>query len=167
MPEDSAVARDSVNVELATALETYLPTLLASARALVRNEGDARDLVQTTCEIATRKYRDVRDPGALRSWLLSIQIHEAFRLRRRLSRLLSPSVADLTDSMSPGPNSDVVALRLALPKLPTRARTAIVLHYLADLPISEVAWVMGISENTTKGHIKAGLARLREELGDE
>jgi hypothetical protein len=26
---------------------------------------------------------------------------------------------------------------------------------------------MGISENTTKGHLKAGVARLREELRDD
>ena len=69
-------------------------------------------------------------------------------------------------SVSPAPNADVIALRAALPKLPPRARSAVVLHYLADLPVADVARAMGISENTTKGHLKAGLARLREELGD-
>ena len=61
----------------------------------------------------------------------------------------------------------MVALRAALSKLSTRMRAAVVLHYLADLPVSDVARAMGISENTTKGHLKAGLARLREELKDE
>jgi DNA-directed RNA polymerase specialized sigma24 family protein len=42
-----------------------------------------------------------------------------------------------------------------------------VLHYLADLSVAEVARAMGISENTTKGHLKAGLGRLREELRDD
>jgi RNA polymerase sigma-70 factor (ECF subfamily) len=149
------------------ALTRHTPILLASARALVRNEADARDLVQTTLEVASRKLGDLRDPAAMKSWLLTIQVREAFRLRRRLARMvhLNPEVAELPTS--PGPNPDVIALRAALPKLPPRARTAIVLHYLAGLPVSEVARAMAISENTTKGHLKAGLVRLREELRDD
>jgi DNA-directed RNA polymerase specialized sigma24 family protein len=43
----------------------------------------------------------------------------------------------------------------------------VVLHYLAGLPVADVASAMGISENTTKGHLKVGLARLRMELRDD
>ncbi len=41
------------------------------------------------------------------------------------------------------------------------------LHYLGELPVAEVARVMNISENTAKGHLKVGLARLREEFSDD
>jgi len=153
--------------ELATDFARHTPMLLASARALMRNEADARDLVQSTLEIGTRKLADLRDPAALEWWLLTIQVREAFRLRRRIGRFirLTPEIAEAPTS--PGPDADVVALRAALSKLSTRMRAAVVLHYLADLPVSDVARAMGISENTTKGHLKAGLARLREELKDE
>jgi RNA polymerase sigma-70 factor (ECF subfamily) len=154
--------------ELGQALERHTPVLLAAARALLRNEADARDLVQTTLEIGFRKAGDLRDPAALRSWLLAIQVREAFRLRRRVGRLvrLQPEIAEISSS-PPGLDADVVALRAALPKLPPRARAAVVLHYLGGLPVAEVARVMNISENTTKGHLKAGLARLREEFSDD
>jgi RNA polymerase sigma-70 factor (ECF subfamily) len=153
--------------ELGQALERHTPVLLAAARALLRNEADARDLVQTTLEIGFRKAGDLRDPAALRSWLLAIQAREAFRLRRRVGRFvhIQPEIAEI--SSSPGVDADVIALRAALPKLPPRARVAVVLHYLGGLPVAEVARVMNISENTTKGHLKAGLARLREEFNDE
>jgi RNA polymerase sigma-70 factor (ECF subfamily) len=154
-------------IDLGESLARQTPVLLAAARALLRNEADARDLVQTTLEIATRKVDDLRDPTALRSWLLAIQVREAFRFRRRLGRLvrLTPEITEI--SPLSGPDADVIALRAALPKLPTRARAAVVLHYLADLPVAEVAKAMSISENTTKGHLKAGLARLRQELEDD
>jgi RNA polymerase sigma-70 factor (ECF subfamily) len=153
--------------ELGAALERHAPILLAAARALLRNEADARDLVQTTLEIAMRRSSDLRDPTALRSWLLTIQIHEALRLRRRLARLVhfDPGIVDL--GATPGPEPDVIALRTALRRLPPRARAAVALHYLVGLPVTEVARVMAISENTAKGHLKAGLARLREELKDD
>jgi RNA polymerase sigma-70 factor (ECF subfamily) len=152
---------------LGEALQRQAPILLAAARALLRNEADARDLVQTTLEIASRKADNLRDPSALRAWLLTIQVREAFRLRRRLAHLvrLSPDIVEI--SPSPGPDADVIALRTALAKLPPRARAAVVLHYLADLSVADVARAMGISDNTTKGHLKVGLARLREELKDD
>jgi RNA polymerase sigma-70 factor (ECF subfamily) len=162
--EAKGLDRDAV---LGEALQRHAPILLAAARALLRNETDARDLVQTTLEIATRKAGDLRDPAALRAWLLAIQVREALRLRRRLAHLvrLSPDIVEI--SPSPGPAADVIALRAALAKLPPRARAAVVLHYLADLSVADVARAMGISENTTNGHLKAGLARLREELRDD
>ena len=152
---------------LGDALQRHTPILLTAARALLRNEADARDLVQTTLEIASRKAGDLHDPAALRAWLLAIQVREAFRLRRRLAHMVRLSSDIVEISPSPGPETDVIALRTALAKLPPRARAAVVLHYLADLSVAEVARAMRISENTTKGHLKTGLARLREELKDD
>jgi len=153
--------------DLRAAIAEYTPVLLAAARALVRNEADARDLVQTTLEIAIRKTQQLRDPLAMRSWLLTIQARESVRLRRRVAHLihLTPEAADLP--VSPGPDSDAIAMRAALSKLPPRARASVVLHYLAGLPVADVAAAMAISENTAKGHLKVGLARLREELRDD
>jgi RNA polymerase sigma-70 factor (ECF subfamily) len=161
------LARGKPAAEFGAALEGQTPVLLASARALLRNEADARDLVQTTLEIASRRIGELRDPLALRPWLLAIQVREAFRLRRRLARFihLAPAVLDIQGS--PGPDSDMIALRAALPKLPPRARAAVVLHYLGGLSVAEVARAMDISENTTKGHLNVGLVRLREELRDD
>jgi RNA polymerase sigma-70 factor (ECF subfamily) len=163
--EDSAGLQ--VAAELDEALRRHTPVLLAAARALVRDESDARDLVQTTLEIAARKAGDLRDAASLRSWLLAVQTREAFRLRRRLARVIRLNRQIAETQMSSGPDPDVIALRTALAVLRPRARAAVVLHYLAGLPVADVARAMGISENTTKGHLKAGVARLREELRDD
>ena len=128
----TTVVSDGVRgaTELDDALWRHTPALLAAARALVRNESDARDLVQTTLEIATRKAGDLRDPTALRSWLLAIQTREAFRLRRRLARVIRPNPVISEIAAASGPNADVIAVRAALAQLPPRARAAVVLHSL-------------------------------------
>lgn len=58
-----------------------------------------------------------------------------------------------------------VAVRHALRRLPPRTRTAVVLHHMAGLSVSETAAAPKVSENTVKSQLRLGLARLREELG--
>jgi RNA polymerase sigma factor (sigma-70 family) len=129
----------------------------------MRNDADARDLVQATCEIAIRKLEQLREPERLLPWLLTIQAREAFRVRRRLRRLLT--TADVVELPSPGADVDaVVALREAVRRLPLRTRAAVIIHYMVGLSVSETASAMGISQNSVKSELKVGLERLREML---
>lgn len=153
---------------VATTEEIYEhgPVLLAAARVITLDNDEAQDLVQTTFEIAVRHIGSLRDPRALRAWLLRIQTREAFRVVRRLRRLarLDGHVRELES-----PGADLAQredMRRALITLPRRTRAAIALHYLAGLSVQETANVMGVSENTVKSQCKTGLARLREELHD-
>ncbi len=154
---------------LAEAFAREEPVLLAAARALTLQEAEARDLVQATFELALRHAGQLREPRAMRAWLLTIQAREAFRVRRRLRRLVrfSPDVAELR-VVGPGPEAgDALAVRDALRRLPARTRAAVVLHHMAGLSVAEVADAMGTSPNTVKTQLRTGLARLREVLGDE
>jgi RNA polymerase sigma-70 factor (ECF subfamily) len=59
-----------------------------------------------------------------------------------------------------GPEPERVALIAALATLPDNQRRAIVLHYLADLPVSEIADREGVPEGT----VKSWLHRARQAL---
>jgi RNA polymerase sigma factor (sigma-70 family) len=164
---DTEVASTRPREALADALYTHGPVLLASARVITLDDDEAQDLVQTTFEIALRRIDSLREPTALRSWLLAIQTREAFRLVRRLRRQVrfDPEVHEIADT---GPDlASRADVRRALAALPRRTRAAIALHYLAGLPIAETALALGVSENTIKSQVKTGLARLREVLGDD
>jgi RNA polymerase sigma factor (sigma-70 family) len=151
---------------LVAALDDHGPMLLAAARVITLDTDEAQDLVQTTFEIAIRRIDGLREPRAMRAWLLTIQTREAFRVVRRLRRLVSLD-AHVTEIAVPG--SDLAGradMRTALARLPRRIRAAIALHYLAGLTVPETARAMGVSENTVKSQLKTGLERLREDLGD-
>lgn len=156
----------SAGDEVADRLVVYGPVLLATARVITMNAAEAQDLVQTTFEIALRQGAQLRDPSALRAWLLRIEVREALRVVRRLRRLvaLDGHVTDLT-ARTPdlAQRADVHA---AMRRLPPRTRAAIALHHLAGLSVAETAETMGTSENTVKSQLRTGLARLREDLGD-
>lgn len=153
-------------IALGAAFEREAPILLAAARAITLDDAEAQDLVQVTFELALRNVAALRDPRSLRPWLLTIQAREAFRVRRRLRRLVRIDVASAPVTVL-GTSAESVAIREALGKLSARVRAAVVLHHMAGLSVAEVAAAMGTSENTVKSQLKIGLARLREDLGDD
>lgn len=55
----------------------------------------------------------------------------------------------------------------ALRSLPDRQAQAVALHYLEDLPVSEIARVLDIAEGTVKVHLHRGRLALAELLRDE
>lgn len=157
---------DAERLDLGAALQAHAPLLLAAARAITLNEAEAQDLVQTTFEIALRHADDLRDPGALRSWLLRIQAREAFRRVRRLRRFATMRTGVVEVTVAAPDATDAIAVRRALGGLPRRMRAAVVLHHMAGLSVAETATALGVSENTVKSQLKTGLAQLREALGD-
>lgn len=64
-----------------------------------------------------------------------------------------------------GPDPDRVALVAALGTLPPTQRRAIVLHYLADLPIDEIAEREHAAIGTVKSWLHRGRAALAAQLG--
>lgn len=161
-----AAAGSRTREALVADLDGYGPMLLAAARVITLDIAEAEDLVQTTFEIALRQLDDLREPRAMRAWLLTIQTREAFRVVRRLRRLVSLDgrVAEI-----PSPGVDLAQrtdVRLALGRLPRRTRAAIALHHLAGLSVADTSRALGVSQNTVKSQLKTGLGRLREELRD-
>lgn len=59
---------------------------------------------------------------------------------------------------------DRLDLSTALAKLPTRQRAIVVLRFLDDLPVAEVARLMDIAEGTVKSQTARALASLRSLL---
>ena len=55
----------------------------------------------------------------------------------------------------------------ALKKLSPSQRAAVFLHYEADLPVREIAKLMGSTDAAVRVHLHRGRSRLRKLLGDE
>jgi RNA polymerase sigma factor (sigma-70 family) len=113
---------------------------------------------------AWRKIDSLRDPDRLRPWLLAIATRIALRRRRRFR----PHVVSLDAVAMLADDAPSLAAELdfrdAINHLPPRMRAAIALHAVADLPVAEVARVLGTSENTVKSQLREARARLRVTL---
>jgi RNA polymerase sigma-70 factor, ECF subfamily len=106
------------------------------------------------------------DPAA---WVYRVAINKCRDHRRALARanrlferLAGAAREDRADPWAPD-----VEFTHALRRLPTRQRAAAALHYVAGLPLDQVAAVMDISEGTVKSHLHRARQTLRVELGVE
>ena len=140
------------------------PLLLAAARSIARDEAEAEDLVQSTFEKALRSAPTIRDPGAIRAWLMTVMTRDALRTVRRLRRTIWFDMGVHEMPMTGVETSESIEIDMALRRLSPPVRAAVVLHHMVGLSVRETAEAMGVSENTAKARLKTGLARLREWL---
>ena len=136
----------------------------ALAYALTGNWTVAEDLTQ---EAFARAFRDWRRVGGFQrpdSWIRTVTANLA---TSRLRRLAAEARALARLRQRPEPQSlpdDVEAFLAAVRRLPRRQAQAAALRYVDDLPVAEVAAVMGCATGTAKAHLHAARQRLLTEL---
>jgi RNA polymerase sigma-70 factor, ECF subfamily len=163
----------AVTFEQAYALHAGYVAGLAG-RILGRND-DVPDVVQEVFLIAHRHLKDVREAGALRTWLGRITVREASRrLRwRRFRQLWQPAAGEIdlvADAGAAELRPLVALLYVALDRLPAGPRSAWILRHLLEEPLEKVAELCGCSLATAKRRIAAAdalLAPLLEPANDD
>src|SRR5215472_95319 len=133
---------------------------LACGMLLDRDE--AEDAVQEAALKAWLKLSTFRAGADPRPWFLTIVANHCRDVRR--SRW---SVLRGVDPQRAAPVEDLVAgldLRRALAGLPVPQRALLVLHYYLDLPLEEVARILGVSPSAAKSQLYRVLRRLRGHL---
>jgi RNA polymerase sigma factor (sigma-70 family) len=121
----------------------------------------AEDCFQETMLSALRAYDQLRDAGAIRSWLYSIASRKAIDVHRARARGPEPmaEVEPLpsTDEIEPSDGSIWQHVR----SLPPKQRQAVSLRYVADLSHREIAVVMQTSEAAARRNVYEALVHLR------
>jgi RNA polymerase sigma-70 factor (ECF subfamily) len=125
---------------------------------LVTRRDMAEDVLQEVL------FRICRKIELLRPWAVRIASRECFR-RLRLERRRGEEVLN-PDTLETAANEGVAQVwepRLLdwIDDLPPASRAVIVLHYLEEMSIEEVAAVLEIPPGTVKSRLAYGLARLR------
>lgn len=129
--------------------------------------GEAQEVVQEAFVKLVASPKQISMLDNPEAWLRTVAVNHARSRQRRkkvLQRLLRR--ADAAPAEVPGATPDHVALIAALRTLPTRQREAIALHYLADMPLTEVAELQQVSVGTVKSRLSRGREALARQLGE-
>jgi RNA polymerase sigma-70 factor, ECF subfamily len=127
---------------------------------------EAEEVVQEAFARASTRWGRLRDYDVPEAWVRRVAMNLAADRSRRRHRQLA--ALQRTGPPAPVPPVSVEALALlhALGTLPVRQRQAIVLHYLADLPVEEVAATLGTRAGTVKSWLARGRHTLAARLGE-
>jgi RNA polymerase sigma-70 factor (ECF subfamily) len=127
---------------------------------LLGRMSDCEDVVQDTFLEALGALRSLREPSALRGWLLRIAVHKChrrFRKRKLLRALgLDRGADDATlarlasHALSVEHKAELTRLDRALSGLAERERSAWILRHVHGHELTEVAELSGVSLATTK-----------------
>lgn len=147
----------------------------ATVMRLLGNRAEAEDVVQDTFVTALGKLDTLREPEAVRSWLLTIavrRVQQRFR-RRRLCRALGlerDREADdevscarfVAEEASPEMRAELRLLDGALAALPAKQRIAWMLRHVEGCSLEETARACDCSLATIKRRIAAVDASVRQ-----
>ncbi len=136
------------------------------ACAMLHDPQAAQDAVQEASLTAWRKLAGVRDRGRLRPWFLGIVVNEC-RNSRRLKWVAGVSLGLPGELAVVSPEDKILRgadLRRAVDQLDRLDRLVVVLFFYIDLPLEEIAAVVGSSVGATRGRLYRAVKRLRPDL---
>ncbi|MCB0035701.1 MAG: RNA polymerase sigma factor [Anaerolineales bacterium] len=173
---DQLLARGRVDdarfVELV--VHHYYEQLVHLAQTIVHDAAEADDAAQETVLTAAGKREQYTVGSNFRAWLLTICVNicrgqlRKQKARQRMQSLLA--VWRPLAERTPSPevvtiqNEADAALWAAVNRLRDKHRLPIVLRYLHDLPLKEVAQILAINEGTVRSRLHYAQKQLAREL---
>ena len=124
---------------------------------------EAEDAVQEAFARAVAQGRRFEKVDNHEAWLRTVAVNVVrSRHRRRVvgERLLGPRSAPPAQHHPPDLSDERIALVAALRRVPAGQRECLALHYLADLPLHEVARTLDVPLGTVKARLHRGRAAL-------
>jgi RNA polymerase sigma-70 factor (ECF subfamily) len=165
----------------------YGGPLLATARRYLRNEEDARDVLQESLLRAHQAIDRFEGGSTLSTWLHRIVINSCLMRLRRSRRHPEDSIEELLpvfldeghsaggpfvswsdDAISVLERKELCArVRGAIDRLPETYRTVLLLRDLEELDTAEVAGLLGVTENAVKIRLHRARQALRTLLDQD
>jgi RNA polymerase sigma-70 factor (sigma-E family) len=144
-------------------VRSRIPRLHHVANLVLGDRDRADDAVQNALTVLYRRWGRTGEIENLDAYVHTMVVRACLADRRRpWSRVLLRATAP--DRPAPGGQGLVdeqLLVRQAIDRLPEQQRIVVVLRFLCDLPVAEVARLIGRSEGTVKSRTSYALTALR------
>ncbi|HXR03937.1 MAG TPA: RNA polymerase sigma factor [Verrucomicrobiae bacterium] len=141
---------------------------------LVHDEQTSLDIVQETFIAAVRHIGGLRDNAKFGSWLFGIAHQKCAQRWRKQNReeILREEIAELPDEFEHSPDDLLIrqeqeaGFMNLLNQLPLPQRAVLLLHFIEDFSLEEIAGITGANPGTVKSRMhyaKRALKKLLEE----
>ena len=151
----------------ATLVDATVDRCYGLAYRILRDHHRAQDATQQALLGAWRDLPTLREPERFEAWLHRLVVHacyvEARTERRSAARVRAIRPAELADD-DIGAVSDRDLLEQAFRTLSPEHRSIVVLHHHQGYPLTEIAALLGIPEDTARSRLHYAVRLLRAEL---
>ena len=155
-----AVCVKMTKEELRTLILNSERQLYSTAKTILINDQDCADAIQETIVKAFSKIGTLRNDKYAKTWLIRILINECYTLLRKSSKLVSlEGMSEMTE-IEADQKTDYSDLYRAVNSLKEELRMPVILYYIEDFNIKEIAQILEITE----GAVQKRLARARGKL---
>ncbi|SDZ24691.1 RNA polymerase sigma factor [Thermoactinomyces sp. DSM 45892] len=147
-------------------------TFYQTAYYVTERQQDAMDATQKALVYVYRHAKEVQVSdleGKQKVWEQKLIVQACFDLSKERSKVVSMLPHLTRDNLVkklPGNVSFVASLKRAIYELPERPRFILVLRYIQNLTIQEIAEVLGISVESVKKQLYRARKQLQEWLSD-
>jgi RNA polymerase sigma-70 factor, ECF subfamily len=142
---------------------------VALVTSLLGDRTEAEDVAQEAFARALLRWSRLRTYDVPEAWIRRVALRLATDSRRRAGRM--SRLARLTAVRQPSgcPEPDVVGSELseAILALPFSQRQVVVLYYLVDLPVAQIASDLRLPPSTVKTRLASGRRRLEQQLSGQ
>ena len=145
--------------EMETVVRSYGDTLYRLCFVMLGNESDAEDAVQDAFIKYMQKAPQFKSADHEKAWLITVaknRCRDILRFRKRHPQIDSDDLQEMPVSMPDG------AILEALMSLPEKYRLVLMLYYVEEYPIDDIARMIGKTASAVKMRLQKGRKLLEE-----
>jgi len=150
----------------------YQDRMYRIAYNMLRNEEDAKDVLQDTLLRAYSSLDSLKDPEKFRPWIMQILVNCARDASRRRSRAASVQLDDYPDCMlwredDNEPALDSMWLQEGIRQLDEKSRMIVLLYYFEEIEIRDISRIMSMTVSAVKVRLSRARQKLKKLLSEE
>ena len=140
-------------------MDTYGNLLFRLCLFTLGNADDAEDVVQETLIKYMQHVPEFKDEDHEKAWLITVASNKSKDLLRFRKRHLTTEIRDLTEYIPDNSNPEIIDALLSLPE---KYRTVLILYYVEEFNVNEIAQIIDRSSSAVKMRLQKGRMLLKE-----
>ena len=138
--------------------------LYSTAKTILHDDQDCADAISETIVKAFSKIETLRNDKYARTWLIRILLNECYTLLRKSSKFVSLEGMSSMREIEAKKGRDYSDLYKAVNSLKEELRLPVILYYIEDFNIKEIAQILEISEGAVQKRLARARGKLKQEL---
>lgn len=148
-------------------VKTYSDMVYGIAYRYMGSKEDAEDVYQETFFTYFKKDREFESDEHLKAWLIKVTISKCKDILLKRHYPLDIDELEVAEDDKPFSKDEVMDLHDAINKLKDEYKEAILLFYMNDMSVKEIASTLDVTENVVKLRLSRARKKLKEFLTDE